>query len=543
MHWFFRDISDDPSEKELTQLDQFNNDEVALAEALVRETVQNSTDARRSSSDPVRVHFSITTSEQPDDRDFLQQVLLGLSPHLAACGFPLPAVNGPIRLLTIEDFGTTGLQGSVETKDDGQFCGFWRRFGRSNKKGSAGGRWGLGKLVFPSASQIRTVIGLTRRPEEDCAWLMGQAILRNHAAGGKERDSVGFWCRDTEVNGLPSSDPQFCGQISRSVKFSRQIEPGLSLVVPFLLEDIEASQLVAATVKNYYFPLLTGSLEVKIDDTVINADTFEAVWKTLASGAVSGSLLNFVRSVQGARKRTPEFMLPADWQSSKLTGEMLGTEATNSLRGRLKAGQVVSVRAPITVVATEGRAAETHVDIYFESALPGVRPQALVVRGAITVPGEAKRLSFPDCHAALLAIEDEISQLLGDAENPSHTMECTGREAPPRLAEGELGAQSRAGRCQRNVRATFRSGGAGRSVCVGRVLLCSEIGAANVGKKAGHGRPVRDSGNSAEGLPHPETVGRIRFAPRSSSSRRPASDAGSCSVRVRRPFRQSIQTV
>ena len=32
MHWYFRDISDDPSEKELTQQDQFNNDEVALAE-------------------------------------------------------------------------------------------------------------------------------------------------------------------------------------------------------------------------------------------------------------------------------------------------------------------------------------------------------------------------------------------------------------------------------------------------------------------------------------------------------------------------------
>ena len=49
VEWFFRDISDDPSEKELTQQDQFNNDEVALAEALVRETIQNSTDASASS--------------------------------------------------------------------------------------------------------------------------------------------------------------------------------------------------------------------------------------------------------------------------------------------------------------------------------------------------------------------------------------------------------------------------------------------------------------------------------------------------------------
>ncbi len=58
MEWYFRDISDDPSEKELTQQDQFNNDEVALAEALVRETIQNSTDASANGGQ-VRVRFAL----------------------------------------------------------------------------------------------------------------------------------------------------------------------------------------------------------------------------------------------------------------------------------------------------------------------------------------------------------------------------------------------------------------------------------------------------------------------------------------------------
>ena len=75
----------------------------------------------------------------------------------------VPQDRDSTRLLVIEDFGTTGLTGAVDIKDDGQFCGFWRRFGRSNKKQAQGGRWGLGKLVFPSASQVRTVVGLTRR--------------------------------------------------------------------------------------------------------------------------------------------------------------------------------------------------------------------------------------------------------------------------------------------------------------------------------------------------------------------------------------------
>src|SRR5581483_483648 len=151
MHWYFRDISDDPSEKELTQQDQFNNDEVALAEAIVRETIQNSTDAQAGSNSTVRVSFAIKTISG-SGRILFEEISSGLSPHLRACGMAIPSAPELFRALVIEDFGTTGLTGSVETKDNGQFSGFWRRFGRSNKQGAKGGRWGLGKLVFPSAS-------------------------------------------------------------------------------------------------------------------------------------------------------------------------------------------------------------------------------------------------------------------------------------------------------------------------------------------------------------------------------------------------------
>ena len=84
MHWYFRGISDDPSEKELTQQDQFNNDEVALAEAIVRETVQNSTDAQAGSNSTVRVRFAINTING-SDRAFFEEIVAGLSPHLRAC--------------------------------------------------------------------------------------------------------------------------------------------------------------------------------------------------------------------------------------------------------------------------------------------------------------------------------------------------------------------------------------------------------------------------------------------------------------------------
>jgi hypothetical protein len=191
VEWYFRDISDDPSEKELTQLDQFNNDEVVLAEALVRETIQNSTDASANGGQ-VRVRFALHDIATSVGTNIIRQMVDGLAPSLKAAGFAIAQQRVSMRVLVIEDFGTTGLKGAVDIKDDGQFCGFWRRFGRSNKKHAQGGRWGLGKLVFPSASQVRTVVGLTRRNDDASSWLMGQAILRNHQVNGIEKDSVGF---------------------------------------------------------------------------------------------------------------------------------------------------------------------------------------------------------------------------------------------------------------------------------------------------------------------------------------------------------------
>jgi hypothetical protein len=38
--------------------------------------------------------------------------------------------------LVIEDFGTTGLTGSVDSNDEDNFSDFWRRVGRSHKAGN-----------------------------------------------------------------------------------------------------------------------------------------------------------------------------------------------------------------------------------------------------------------------------------------------------------------------------------------------------------------------------------------------------------------------
>ncbi len=421
MHWYFRNISDDPSEKELTQQDQFNNDEVALAEAIVRETIQNSTDAQAEANSPVHVRFAINAINGLD-RAFFDEIVNGLSPHLHACGMPVLNPTEPLKALVVEDFGTTGLTGSVEIKDNGQFSGFWRRFGRSNKQGAKGGRWGLGKLVFPSASGVRAVIGLTRRAGDNGCWIMGQAVLRNHSINELERDSVGFWCNDKAARpGLPTNDNTLASKLSQAAQLRRKSEPGLSLIVPALLSEITSNYLVAATVRTYYFPILTGRLIVEVDGSEISEHTFENVSQSLSSELLPRSLLAFVRQLQKARVAKPTLVLPPAWQGNGISADTLGPDATEKLRQEYKAGKLLSVRAPLQVKPRGGIVTETYVDLFLRNATPGERVQTLVVRGSITLPTEGKKINLPDSHAALVATDDIISKLLGDGENPAHT--------------------------------------------------------------------------------------------------------------------------
>lgn len=421
MEWYFRDISNDPSEKELTQQDQFNNDEVVLAEALVRETIQNSTDARVSDEVPVRVRFALTQPDSAQGQDFFSSLLHGLTPHLKACGIAIPV--GPQKFLVVEDFETTGLEGAIDLKDNGQFCGFWRRFGRSNKKGSSGGRWGLGKLVFSSSSSIRTLIGLTQRAGEPGVCLMGQAILRNHKIGDIETDSVGFWCQPGAKKGLPTTDSKLCRDFSRATQLQRKEQTGLSLVIPYVLPEIEPEHLIMATLKNYYFPILTGRLIVDVNHTTISADSFDQISGEIGSEAISQSVLSFVRQLQSMRAAPPTMILPDTWQSTTITGDFLGDELVEKLRSQYKAGEMLYVRAPLSANprAGNGYPLRTHIDLFLRSSLAGERSQTLVVRGSITVPTEGKKAHLLDCHAALVADDPVISQLLGDAENPAHT--------------------------------------------------------------------------------------------------------------------------
>ncbi|NJM29567.1 MAG: hypothetical protein HC855_05210, partial [Rhizobiales bacterium] len=128
----------------------------SLSDALVREAIQNSLDARRPGETlRVRMLFPSADGYLLDARR--EAYLAGLRNHLRGSRIglsadTLPTENEPLSFLVLEDFGTRGLQGDPQQSEDAEtdsqngarndFFFFWRNVGRSRKHASELGRWG-----------------------------------------------------------------------------------------------------------------------------------------------------------------------------------------------------------------------------------------------------------------------------------------------------------------------------------------------------------------------------------------------------------------
>src|SRR5688572_17118754 len=93
MKLVFREIGADEVEKEVTQRDQFNSDEVELVEALVREAHQNSLDAKcKNRSGPVRTRLAFRNA-LPEHERLFSVLFRELPAHLRASQVDISEVD------------------------------------------------------------------------------------------------------------------------------------------------------------------------------------------------------------------------------------------------------------------------------------------------------------------------------------------------------------------------------------------------------------------------------------------------------------------
>ena len=404
-----------------------------LADALVRESIQNSLDARLARSrSPVRVRFRFATGPHALHADAVRQYFDGLDAHLHAAVKSmhtiLPRDAEAMPYLVIEDFGTRGLTGDphvdpeLEPDSDvkNDFFYFWRNVGRSNKGEVDRGRWGLGKAVFTVASRIRTIFGITRRVDDDRSLLLGQSVLKTHVLGGQRIYPYGFFARFEKRNGLPLpiEDPMLLERFADDF-FVARAEPGLSIVVPYYRDDeLSLESVTASTIRQYFYPILRGDLVVEVIDGArvqrIAADTIDG----LTSDADAMRLCALTR---WSIEQPSRIVLPERGDAApKWDGDLLDALQLSSLRERFAAGERLAFRVPILVKRKRARPASSWFDVYLEQDESLRKPEHHFIRSLITIPDV--RANGEKATRALIVIDEPaLSRFLGDAENPAHS--------------------------------------------------------------------------------------------------------------------------
>lgn len=175
------------------------------------------------------------------------------------------------RASAFEDFGTKGLNGNAEEwrlnqAEENAFFSFFRAEGRSAKSGESLGRWGIGKQVFPTASRLHSMFGLSIRSDAPIEVLMGSAVVRTHSIAGQDyQPDAWFGCRTGDAQVMPVTDPAFISTFKNTFGLIRAQELGLSVVVPCTDERLNMEDLRRGLVRNFFWPILLGELVVDLE--------------------------------------------------------------------------------------------------------------------------------------------------------------------------------------------------------------------------------------------------------------------------------------
>ena len=450
--WKFKPKTKDDMAVDPFQDEFFKTDSVGgFSHALLRETIQNSLDAKTRNSPNVRILVSIYRSNAPINDGKYRNFFQGLTEHLSAphnglIDRPLPADS--LDFLVIEDFNTTGLEGDPELSENPpdecareNFFYFWRNYGRSGKSGNERGRWGLGKTVFSSVSKINTFFGLTIRESDHRSLLMGQSVLKIHnvetrsfmpyGGFGTFGDSLG-----EQFFPIPIEDSSSIARFAETFHLTRTTEPGFSIVIPFPYADISLPSLKNGIIKQFFYPIVSGELSVTIQENGNHIELNRAnVIPLITNGAFLTSefdgesddvnLIKLFSFAETAIEMPEEHfvMLSPPMELTAIPvwhDELFENISLVNLRKQFDECEVIGFKIPVKVERKghEARLNWFKAFVQRDGTLHGA--ENYFIREGIRISGVS---SFRErgIRGMVVIDEGEITTLIGDAENPAHT--------------------------------------------------------------------------------------------------------------------------
>ncbi len=456
-HWQFPERFPDQVRQDPVEAEFFAPK--GLAKTAIRESIQNSLDARQGPDRPVKVRFSIHEGKRVLPASKWGPYLEGLKAHLKACGEqpapPFVPSDEPMDFLVIEDFGTKGLLGDPEQDDDNEsqdqnFFAFWRAVGYSPKKQGQKGSWGLGKTAFFAASRINACFGLTVRAGDRRRLLMGRCDLKSHRVSGRKCMPQGFFA-GFKPNGfqLPLEDEETLARFCKDFGLTRGVEPGLSLVIPFLRkEEFNARAIAKEVIGQVLLPVIKGDLEVDVEDahetirirsdiTESVADLFKDEPDKVASLNSLATFLLEAETLPPPRQFTLQGFAEGErplWSPALFTG--IDLDAAKQL---FQQGKAVVFTIPLALrrKRSASPAVTDHFKVCLQHDVSLQHPDELYLRDGLAI-SDIRRLRNRQPVRGLVRVEGgALAALMRDSENPSHT---EWQPRGPKMADWEYGS-------------------------------------------------------------------------------------------------------
>ncbi|MBW1947252.1 MAG: hypothetical protein JRI33_04870 [Deltaproteobacteria bacterium] len=425
MHWHFEEYPPNLVEAEVTQQEQFQNEEIDLPATLIRETIQNSLDARINENGRAIVSFRYVSGNLPEPW-FLRSLFERHLEHASAacinisdCDFERPTA------LIIEDFGTTGLTGAWDTRIAGNFHNFWRRQGITDKSGKQQGRRGLGKLVFSASSRLRAFFGLTIPNDPNVPLLMGQTVLRFRLINGRLYPPHAFFSGVKQTDPekglpIPITDLSLINDFRKQFGLRRTNELGLSIVVPFPEPSLKLSAMMTAGITSFFIPILHEQLVLEFGDITVDAGNIFDVARKQCNGKISDIDELFAFIMETREKMRDAVSPEPGWhRNGRLTKDSFRHDDLEKMKADFAASRMVAACMPVRISRKSGERRESNFFLFLKKPVNLSKGQDFYVRSGLNIPGESK---FRDRRALgmLLAEDEPVAEFLGDAENPAH---------------------------------------------------------------------------------------------------------------------------
>ncbi len=175
--------------------------------------------------------------------------------------------KGTISVLRISDFNTKGLRGSREIRDT-DWTNLIKSSGVSDKHGTAGGSYGIGKYATFACSKFSTVFYSTYDINNEQAYQGVSRIVTFTRADGEDTTGLGFY-------GEERNKPVY-EQLNLDPNFSRKLEQYGTDIYVMAYAQAQSDwkrEIILSILDSFFVAFWKNKLKVLVDNVEISANT------------------------------------------------------------------------------------------------------------------------------------------------------------------------------------------------------------------------------------------------------------------------------